>query len=188
MEPEQFTLVHPLPHACVRRTLFGRDTARPDEGTIMTMGGAPRGLGRGLCLLAAMSLGLAACNTIKMPGGPKPAGVANVCEDFTVSVYFDQGAYRLTREAKAVLDSAGGRARGCTAGMVQVTGLADAVGAPDANLQLSERRAASVTKALGRLGFTDVKVSAAGESGAQTKGGADRPLRRRADIVVHLSR
>lgn len=150
----------------------------------MTMGGASKGL----AVLAVASLGLAACGHIPMPGGPKPAGVANLCEDFTVSIYFDEGAFRLTREGRAVLDSAAGRARGCTIGTVQVVGLADAVGAPDANLQLSERRAASVTQALNRLGFKDVRVAAAGESGAQTMNGADRPLRRRADVVVHLTK
>jgi outer membrane protein OmpA-like peptidoglycan-associated protein len=154
----------------------------------MTMGGASKGLVKGLGFVAAVSLGLAACNTVHMPGGPKPAGVANLCEDFTVSIYFDQGTYRMTREGKAVLDSAAGRARGCTIGVVQVTGLADAVGAPDANLQLSERRAASVTQALNRLGFKDVRVAADGETGAQTMNGADRPLRRRADVVVHLTK
>lgn len=154
----------------------------------MTMGGASRGLG----MLAVVSLGLAACNHIPLAGGgfggPRPAGVANLCEDFTVSIYFDQGAYRLTREAKDVLDTAGSRARGCAIGVVDVVGLADAVGDPDANLQLSERRAASVTRALNRLGFKDVRVSAAGESGAQTQRGADKPLRRRADVLVHLTK
>lgn len=150
----------------------------------MTMGGASRGL----ALLAAVSLGLAACNHLPLPSGPRPAGVANVCEDFTVSIYFDQGAFRLTREARAVLDSAAARARGCTIGQVEVLGLADAVGAPDANLQLSERRAASVTRALNRLGFKDVRVSAAGEADALTLRGADRPLRRRADVTVRLTR
>jgi len=153
----------------------------------MTMGGASKRLG----LVALVSLGLTACGhlpKIPMPGGPKPAGLANTCEDFTVSIYFDQGAYRLTREAKMVLDSAAGRAKGCTIGAVDVTGLADAVGAPDANLQLSERRAASVTQALHRLGFANVKVSAAGDAGAQTPSGANAPLRRRADLVVHLTR
>ena len=150
----------------------------------MTMGGVSKAFG----LLAVASLGLVACNTVHLPLGPKPAGVANVCEDFTVSIYFDQGAYRLTREGKAVLDSAAGRTKGCTVGTVQVIGLADAVGAPDANLQLSERRAASVTQALTRQGFKDVQVTAAGESGAQTMSGADRPLRRRADVVVHLKK
>jgi outer membrane protein OmpA-like peptidoglycan-associated protein len=154
----------------------------------MTMGGASMGVAKSLGLLALAGFGLAACNTIPLPGGPKPAGIANVCEDFTVSIYFDRGAYRLTREAKAVLDSAGGRARGCQAGTVEVTGLADAVGAPDANLQLSERRAAAVTQALNRLGFKDVRVSADGASGARTANGADQPLRRRTDVVVHLTR
>jgi outer membrane protein OmpA-like peptidoglycan-associated protein len=150
----------------------------------MTMGGASRGLG----LMAVAAMGLAACSHIPLPTGPKPAGLANVCEDFTVSIYFDQGAYRLTREGRAVLEIAANRARGCMIGTVEVTGLADAVGAPDANLQLSERRAASVTQALNRLGFKDVKVQAAGEAGATTAAGADQPLRRRADLVIHLGK
>lgn len=150
----------------------------------MTIGGASKGLG----LLALATVGLAACNHIPLPTGPKPAGLANVCEDFTVSIYFDQGAYRLTREGRAVLNIAADRARGCTIGTVEVTGLADAVGAPAANLQLSERRAASVTQALNRLGFASVKVQAAGETGAKTASGADQPLRRRADVIVHLSK
>ena len=47
----------------------------------MTMGGASKGLG----LLAMVSLGLAACNHIPLPTGPKPAGVASLCVPYLSS-------------------------------------------------------------------------------------------------------
>jgi len=62
-------------------------------------------------------------------------------------------------------------------------------GTPDSNLDLSKRRAEAVTAALADAGLPvgEFKVVAVGEKGAATADGRSRPLRRRADIVLHLT-
>ena len=110
------------------------------------------------------------------------------CADFSVSIYFDASSARLTREANELIRAAAGRTVGCVVQHVAVVGLADAPGDPDANLELSKKRADAVTQALARNGFADVSfhVKAAGDVGAQTAGGEAKPLRRRADVQFHV--
>lgn len=112
-----------------------------------------------------------------------------ICQDFSISIYFDAGSARLTSEAEQLLRMAGRRTATCAVGGVQVVGLADAPGDPEANLELSRRRAATVTAALARRRFANVSfdVSAGGDVGAQTPSGAARPLRRRADVLFHVA-
>ena len=47
----------------------------------------------------------------------------------------------------------------------------------------------SVTAALARVGLSDVRfdTAAAGEAGSETRSGHARPLRRRADLTLHLA-
>lgn len=107
----------------------------------------------------------------------------NLCEDLKVSIYFDDGSAKITRDARQVLTEAQEMRATCALGVVDVLGLADAVGDPQANLVLSEQRAKAVTQALGGLGFGNVRIAAAGAAGAETAAGELRPLRRRADVV-----
>lgn len=111
-----------------------------------------------------------------------------VCADFQASLYFDRDSAALTREARMVLDNARVQARDCAVRSVRVVGLADAVGAPEANLALSRRRAEAVSQALARVGFAkvDVDMAAVGDAGAVSKSGAADPLRRRADVLFDL--
>jgi peptidoglycan-associated lipoprotein len=140
-----------------------------------------------LAVLGVAALMLSGCGTIS---GPGRATTPNVCQNLTVSIYFERDSATITREAQAVLKGAGDMTRGCTLGQVDVTGLADSVGDPDVNLALSQKRADAVRKAVSRLGFSTVnfEVAAVGERGAVTATGADRPLRRRTDVTFHLSR
>lgn len=140
-----------------------------------------------LTVLGAAALMLSGCGTM---AGFRRASTPNLCQDRTVSIYFERGSASITREAQAVLKGAGDMTRGCVLGQVDVTGLADAVGDPAANLVLSGKRADAVRSAVVRLGFKTVNfnVGAVGEQGAVTMGGADRPLRRRTDVTFHLSR
>lgn len=144
-----------------------------------------RGLS-GLVLLGATALALGGCGTVS---GFRKAAVANPCQDMTVSIYFERDSAAITREARAVLGGAGDMARGCTLGEVDVLGLADSVGDPGVNMALSQKRAEAVRGAVQRLGFATVnfRIGAAGETGAVTASGADRPLRRRADVTFRLS-
>lgn len=111
-----------------------------------------------------------------------------LCEDATVQIYFEPESAQVTREGRAVIGQAAAMARGCRVDKVTVTGLADAAGAPAANLELSKRRAASVTQALGATGLpaAEFDLQAAGQTGAVTPDGV-APLRRRADIRLELS-
>jgi peptidoglycan-associated lipoprotein len=134
---------------------------------------------RGLVVAAATTgLALSGCATLR----PKVAAT-NLCEDLKVSIYFEQDSAKLTRDAKQVLNEAAVIRKGCAAGVVDIVGLADAVGDPQANQALSVKRAKAVTQALGSMGYGVVNVAAAGESGSTTAAGELRPLRRRADLT-----
>ncbi|MDG2521622.1 OmpA family protein [Caulobacter segnis] len=139
-----------------------------------------------ICLGVAAAA-LAGCSSLPMKRSDIVKASAS-CQDFTVSIYFDRDSASVTREARAVLRDASSMAAGCKIDKVTVTGLADAVGAPNANLQLSQSRAKAVEQALARAGFPSVEFSTAavGDAGAVTADGQARPLRRRADVAVDL--
>ena len=136
-----------------------------------------------------VALGLAGCASIPGSSPRSNATAPRACSDFKVSIYFNLHEDRLTREAQAVLRSAGAISEGCAVLKARVVGLADAVGAADANLDLSRRRAAVVTRALGKVGFglVEFDVAAVGEAGSVNAEGEAAPMRRRADIFLHLT-
>lgn len=137
----------------------------------------------GLGLTLALSALAAGCAKSPPPAttGFKP------CDDITVEIYFEPRSAVISKDARAVLAGAAGMAEGCTVDRVDVLGLADAVGSHDANMKLSEQRAAAVTKTLNGLGLEGVRVQAGGDTGAVTASGAADPLRRRAEVVLQLS-
>jgi outer membrane protein OmpA-like peptidoglycan-associated protein len=140
----------------------------------------------GLLLVGGLVLGLSACTTTERQQIVRtPAR----CVDQTVQVYFEPQSWELTKEGRAVLDAAAGAAKGCRVTSVEVIGLADAAGAPAASLELSQKRAGSVAAALraDALPAAEFKVAAAGQAGAVTPEGHAQPMRRRADIVLHLA-
>jgi peptidoglycan-associated lipoprotein len=112
------------------------------------------------------------------------------CVDQQVQVYFEPFSAELTPEGSSVIKAAAGTVRGCRVSAVDVLGLADAVGAPDANLALSKERAQSVSKALEAAGLpaADFHITAAGDVGAITAHGNAKPLRRRVDVTLHVTR
>lgn len=111
------------------------------------------------------------------------------CVDQTVQIYFAPDQAELTPEGRMVIGQAASAARSCKVTAVEVLGLADAAGAPGANLELSRRRAQSVAAALSANGLpvADFKVAAAGQAGAITADGKAAPLRRRADVTLRLA-
>lgn len=137
-------------------------------------------------ILAAMAL--AGCETL--PGSPAPytgpvVAAPNACTDATASIYFERDSASLTRDAREVLRAIAAQAEACRFQAVTVYGLSDPVGAPAANVALSERRAETVTRELAGLGFNEVtfRLVAAGEAGAVLPSGEVQPLRRRVDII-----
>ncbi|OGN49889.1 MAG: cell envelope biogenesis protein OmpA [Caulobacterales bacterium RIFOXYB1_FULL_67_16] len=108
------------------------------------------------------------------------------CAPVRFDIYFRENEARLTEAAAQAVEAAAGVLRTCEVRSVQVLGLADATGASEANLSLSQRRARTVAEALGAAGLPTpaFEVAAAGDTGATTATGAAEPLRRRTEIVV----
>lgn len=148
--------------------------------------------GRRIAALTLAVAGVAGCHSL--PGKTVRAKAPLIqapspCVDFTVPIYFEARSAVITHQARDLLKASARRAAGCAVTGIDVVGLADAAGSPGANLELSKRRADDVTLALGRLGFNKVAftVSAAGAFGAETTAGQASPLRRRAEVVFHLT-
>lgn len=136
----------------------------------------------------SLALSLGGCATMTS-GRDRIVRAAPRCADQTVQIYFESFSAEVTRESRAVIVAAARQAKPCKVTGVDVLGLADSVGAPDSNLELSKRRAEAVTEALAAAGLpaAEFKITAGGEAGSTTVDGRSRPLRRRADIVVHLA-
>ena len=143
--------------------------------------------------VATFGVGLMLAGCASAPWKPTRASIEATppaCADFQVSLYFERDEAQVTREARSVLNNARTMARGCDVRKARVVGLADAVGASDINLELSRRRATSVTQALTRAGFRQVEfdVTAAGDANATNAAGESAPLRRRADIFFEVGK
>lgn len=144
----------------------------------------------GLVAVLAGVMGIcAACQHTTPPARATLIKVPVTCADFTFPIYFEPGSAAVTKEASQLFAAAQDRARACDVTGIVVVGLADAPGDVGANLALSKRRADAVALALHRRGYNAVefRVSAAGDLGAVTQGGDTKPLRRRADVSVHLT-
>jgi outer membrane protein OmpA-like peptidoglycan-associated protein len=136
--------------------------------------------------LAAGAAALGACSTLQ---DGRVVRSPSRCVDQTVQIYFEPYSADLTPEGASVIKAAAASLRGCRVSSIDVLGLADAVGAADANQELSERRAQSVSKALEAVGLPahDMHVTAAGAAGAVTASGKAKPLRRRVDVTLHVA-
>jgi peptidoglycan-associated lipoprotein len=139
-----------------------------------------------VALLAGVAaLGLAGCADM---GSQAMVRAPATCSDFTVSIDFETDSASITPQAAAIIRAAARRAERCSVNRVDILGLASAPGDVAANQALSEQRVASVTRALSARGLSHAAVAAgaAGEIGAETRSGLQRPLRRRVDIALHL--
>lgn len=141
--------------------------------------------GAGLFALAAL---LAGCTTLETARERIVQPQPGRCVEQTLQIYFEPDSAEVTPEGRAVIDQAARQARGCRVEGVTVLGLADAAGAPEPNLDLSKRRAQSVTAALARSGLpaADFQVAGLGQAGSVAPDGSTLPLRRRADVILNL--
>jgi peptidoglycan-associated lipoprotein len=136
-----------------------------------------------------LALGLGGCSTMKTDRS-RIVRAPTRCADQTVQIYFESFSAEVTKEGRAVIAAAAQQAKPCKVTSVDVLGLADSVGGgADSNLELSKRRAEAVTAALAAAGLpgAEFKITAVGDTGSTTADGRSRPLRRRADIVLHLA-
>jgi outer membrane protein OmpA-like peptidoglycan-associated protein len=145
-------------------------------------------IGKPAILAIALMVGVGGCQTVRN-ARDRIVRSPLACQDANVSVYFEKDVAELTAEGRKVLTDAARRASACTVKSVGVVGLADASGDPAANLELSRKRAATVTAALAGAGVTaELLVDAKGDAGAVTANGEVAPLRRRTDITFHLAK
>ncbi|CAN7508740.1 OmpA family protein [Phenylobacterium sp. LjRoot225] len=137
----------------------------------------------------AATLALSGCTTLQNARA-RIVRAPSTCVDQTVQVYFDPQSAELTPEGQAVINSAAASLRSCRVTAIDVLGLADAVGAPQANYELSQRRAQAVSHALAASGLptAEFHIAAAGQAGARTSDGQAAPLRRRVDVMLHVRR
>lgn len=142
---------------------------------------------RAIVIALAAATGLAAC---AKTGGwmNRRAGLVaepTTCADQTVPIYFADDSAELTQPALLLVADTAQRLRGCRVLDAEVVGLAGAPGSPQANLELSRRRAERVTRALLDEGLPTPTVdwTAVGETGAVTPVG-EEPMRRRAEIRI----
>ena len=138
--------------------------------------------------LAALLLALCACQTTSHRPARSLIQAPVNCTDINFPIYFEPSSAVITREADRLVLAAKEQARSCAVTGIVVVGLADTPGTPNANLELSLRRAKAVAAELHKRGFTqaEFREAAVGAAGASTAAGADRPLRRRADVSIHL--
>ena len=148
--------------------------------------------GKAAVLAAAGVFALAGCaqvnNTVRRATNRGQVVAQPACRDFSFPIYFETGSDRLTRDALQLISDSAARVTACKVAEVQVTGLADADGSAQRNLELSRRRALVVTQALATRGYPTprIDVSAAGEAGATTSAG-EAPLRRRTEVNVRFA-
>jgi peptidoglycan-associated lipoprotein len=142
----------------------------------------------GVALALALPLALGGCQTLQNARDRIVRPTVR-CDDQAVQIYFEPRSAEITPEGRAVIAQAADQAKGCVVRRVEVLGLADAAGSPDANLELSRQRAQAVTQVLTKAGLPagEFAVGAAGQTGATTARGEAQPLRRRADVILHLA-
>jgi len=135
--------------------------------------------------LGALALTLAGCAQTPWSRGDLVAE-PQACAPQRFDIYFREGEAGLTDAARHAIGLTATQLQGCDIRKVNVIGLADASGGPDANLDLSERRALAVTEALQAAGWPAPVFSliVAGESGSVTADGASEPMRRRTEVLV----
>jgi len=142
----------------------------------------------GAALVVGLTAGLSGCASMQS-ARDRMVRRAPVCQDVTVPIYFESNAADVTPEGRKVLTAAARAVRRCKVESVRVVGLADAAGAQAANLELSKKRADAVADAVAKAGLPAAQFDlvAAGDAGSVTARGDTVPVRRRADVTLHLA-
>lgn len=114
---------------------------------------------------------------------------ATTCADTHFTIYFNEGSDRLTQPAVQVISETARSLQGCRIDRARVVGLADASGAAQANLTLSQRRALRTAEALRAVGVPapSFEIDAAGAAGAVMPDGREDPVRRRAEVYLTVA-
>ena len=140
-------------------------------------------------ILASAVAATGACADLGWPRKRTDLVVAvTPCADTNFTIYFNEGSDRLTQPALQLVRETADRLKACSITHARVVGLADATGAPQANLTLSQRRALKVAEALRAQGIPApaFEIDAAGDAGSMTSDGREDPVRRRAEVYLSV--
>jgi len=139
-----------------------------------------------LAVAALVAMGLSGCGASRFFDRDKVVATPSACTPQRMDIYFADGQATLTPPALQALSLMSTQLQNCGIKSVQVTGLSDARGAPEANLTLAQRRANAVAEAMASLGWpTPVfEVQAGGEAGASVSSAVQEPLRRRTEVLI----
>ena len=135
-------------------------------------------------------LALAAATLVACAQGPlardQLVAEPSTCGNRSFEVYFAESAAQLTQPARQAIDMVADQMTDCDITRVTVIGLASATGTPEANLNLSQRRAQTVVAEFERKGWPApaFQLDAAGDTGAVTPDGTMEPLRRRTQVFI----
>ncbi len=134
--------------------------------------------------------GLAATALAGCAGMNRLVRVYSPCRDTSVSLYFESASDQPTESGEAVIAATAKHLRRCKVSEMLLRGLADPVGSPAENLDLSKRRAEHVLNAFVAAGMSipHYTLAASGEQGAVEQRGVVTPVRRRVDVTVLMAR
>lgn len=135
-------------------------------------------------LVSAMFI-IAACESMGLPIAAAQTPREKPCADTEFNVYFEEWQSELTQDARNTIALVQRDLTGCAIEHVRIIGLAGARGDATDNLEVSMARAQAIANALKQGGWSDehFELAALGEAGA-TVDGVDRPMRRRARVIV----
>jgi outer membrane protein OmpA-like peptidoglycan-associated protein len=140
--------------------------------------------------LAASGLGLclAACSHVSELETQARILAEPPCTDFFFPIYFSGQSAELNGEAKVLIRSAGGHAKGCAMAKVEVVGLPTPAAVNDGQPELVHERARQVAEALAAAGLPPARfqLSALGEAGAALPNAA--VPKRRVDVFIRFER
>ena len=134
---------------------------------------------RNLILIGVASMAAAGCTSVKqMAFSP--------CHNTRLTLYFETASDTVTDTGVQIISLTANRLKSCPVKDLKLLGLADPTGTPEANLELSKRRAQHVLDAFVKAGLEipHFTLVAAGDKGAKTAAGAVEPLRRQVDVTV----
>lgn len=108
---------------------------------------------RPFAALVGISL-LAGCVQEQAPqaAAPQPAPVAAAPHTSSYAIYFDTNRSNINASGEATIESIAAAVRNSSASRVEIVGKADTVGKSNANMKLSQERAAEVRDALVKTG------------------------------------
>jgi outer membrane protein OmpA-like peptidoglycan-associated protein len=143
---------------------------------------------KALALPALAAAALGGCS--HMPMHHPKVLEQSACNDTTVSLYFEPGSDAVAGIGRRIIAETAKRLKGCPVRELNLVGLADAGGTPEANLEISKRRAEHVRDAFIASGLPVERftLSASGEEGAVRPSGVVEPVRRRVNVTVVMQR